>query len=65
MKAQIIVSLCGALAELEFGFDKSASLSNDLTNAYGIAYEIINRYGTPDQFDDLFADLFAFGWCFG
>lgn len=45
MKSKIIVTLCGGLAEKEFGFDKSTGMSNDLAKAYALAYEMVSKYG--------------------
>lgn len=48
MKARIVVSLCGGLAEQEFGFDKSTGMSNDLAKAFALAYEMVIKYGMSD-----------------
>lgn len=49
MKARIVVSLCGGLAEQEFGYDKSTGMSNDLAKAYALAYEMVIKYGMSDS----------------
>ena len=49
MKARIIVTLCGGLAEQAFGFDKSTGVSNDIAKAFAIAYGMVAVYGMSEE----------------
>ncbi len=49
MKAQIIVSLAGGLAEQEFGFGKMVGLYGDLMKARDIAYKMVTKYGMSEE----------------
>ena len=48
MKARIIVSLCGRLAEEEFNMQLNGGAESDLQNAYNMAYDMVARYGMSD-----------------
>ena len=49
MRAQIIVSLAGGLAEQEFGFGKMVGLHGDLMNARNIAYSMVTKFGMSEE----------------
>ena len=49
MRASIIVSLCGGLAEQEFGMGKSSGVSSDLSKARDCAYNMVVRYGMSED----------------
>ena len=56
MKAQIVMALCGGIAEQEFGFGKSTGPSSDLASARTIAYNMVVKYGMSPQLNYLSYD---------
>lgn len=56
MKARIVVSMCGGLAEQAFGFGKSTGLSSDLATARSIAYDMVVKYGMSEKLNYLSYD---------
>ena len=56
MRARIVVSLCGGLAEQEFKFGKSTGLSQDLRQARRIAYDMVVSYGMSEKLNYLSYD---------
>ena len=56
MRARIVVLLCGGLAEQEFNFGKSTGISNDLSKARAIAYDMVVKYGMSEKLNYLSYD---------
>lgn len=56
MKAMIVVSLCGGLAEQAFGHGKSSGVASDLAKARRIAYDMVVKYGMSEQLNYLSYD---------
>ncbi|MBP6869983.1 AAA family ATPase [Candidatus Babeliales bacterium] len=48
MKNQIVIVLCGRLAEEAFGMGLSTGASNDLEKAHALAYDMVAVYGMSD-----------------
>ncbi|MBV8661247.1 MAG: AAA family ATPase [Candidatus Dependentiae bacterium] len=56
MKASIVMTLCGGIAEQVYGFSKSTGVSSDLAAARRIAYDMVVRYGMSPQLNYLSYD---------